>query len=241
MFSSKNFIVIRNKSLLYYWIMKQTVTIEQLFDILEKAVAKFPETLVEHTFHTYKSKFFTLVSTILSARTKDSLTITKLPALWELAKTPADFMHVTPSELELTLKPIGFYKTKALRLIQLGKIIHHDYSGEIPEEIEELIKLPGVGRKTANLVASVVFDKPAICVDTHVHRIMNHIGYVTTKTPEQTEMALRKKLPIQLWQKANRILVLVGQNLANHLTINNPENILNQYVLVDLKSEEPHA
>lgn len=213
--------------------MKKKVTIEQLFEILNKAVSKFPEPLAEHVFHWTNSPFFTLVSTVLSARTKDSLTITKLPALWERAKTPKDFMNLTTEELEPLLRPIGFYKTKAKHLIALGRILHTDYKDIVPEEIDELTKLPGVGRKTANLQLSVACSKPAICVDTHVHRIMNHIGYVKTATPEQTEAALRKKLPLSLWRDANRILVLVGQNLANHHQIKDPDNILNQYELTE--------
>lgn len=209
--------------------MKKSVTIEELFDILDDAVKDFPETLAEHTFHTYKSPFFTLVSTVLSARTKDSLTIKKLPALWERAKTPQDYTEIPQPELEQLLRPINFFSTKAKHLIELGRILHIEQNDIMPESIEELIKLPGVGRKTANLVVSVVFNTPSICVDTHVHRIMNHIGYVSTKTPEQTELALRKKLPMQLWQRTNRILVLVGQNLANHIQIEAPDNILNQY------------
>jgi endonuclease-3 len=212
---------------------KQKVTIYELFDILEVAVKNYPEPLAEHVFHWTQSPFFTLVSTILSARTKDSLTITKLPALWNRAKTPKDFSELTIDELEPLLRPIGFYKTKAQHLINLGKIIHNKFLDVVPEEIDELITLPGVGRKTANLQMSVVSDLPAICVDTHVHRIMNHIGYVHTKTPEQTEIALRKKLPIELWQKTNRILVLLGQNIANHIQIKNPDNILNKYEVID--------
>lgn len=210
---------------------KKLVTIEQLYDILEEAIKKFPEPLAEHTFHTYHSPFFTLVSTILSARTKDSLTITKLPELWKRAHSSEEYMRMTTNELEPLLRPIGFYKTKARHLIALGAKIYNDFHGQIPNTIEELITLPGVGRKTANLVVSVVFNKPAICVDTHVHRIMNHLGYVSTKTPEQTEVALRRKLPRSLWQRTNRILVLVGQHLANHLQIKDPANILNQYTL----------
>lgn len=211
--------------------MKKIVTIEQLFDILEDAVKGFPETLAEHTFHTYKSTFFTLVSTVLSARTKDSLTIKKLPALWGRAKTPQDYAVIPQSELEQLLRPINFFTTKAKHLIELGRILHTEQNDQIPDSIDELVKLPGVGRKTANLVVSVVFNTPSICVDTHVHRIMNHIGYVSTRTPEQTETALRQKLPKHLWQRTNRILVLVGQNLANHLQIKEPNNILNQYVI----------
>lgn len=211
--------------------MKTMVTIEQLYDILETAVANFPEPLAEHTFHWTKSPFFTLISTVLSARTRDSLTITKLPALWEVAKTPADFIRLDQAKLEQLLRPIGFYQTKAKHIKKLSEIVHNELHDVLPDTIEELIKLPGVGRKTANLQLSVVYNKPAICVDTHVHRIMNHIGYVHTKTPEQTEFALRKKLPIQLWQRTNRILVLVGQHLSNHIQMMEPDNILNQYEL----------
>ncbi|MCC7304170.1 endonuclease III [bacterium] len=213
--------------------MRKKVTIEQLFEILDKATSIFPEPLAQHVFHWTNSPFFTLVSTILSARTKDSLTITKLPAIWARAKTPKNFMILTSEELELLLRPIGFYKIKARHLIKLGEIIHKEYNDIVPEEINELVKLPGVGRKTANLQLSVVCGKPAICVDTHVHRIMNHLGYVSTNTPEQTEIALRAKLPKHLWNEANRILVLVGQNLASHVQVKNPDNILNQYELIE--------
>lgn len=213
----------------------QRVTIYELFDIFEEAVKGFPPTLVEHTYAWTKSPFFTLVSTILSARTKDSLTITKLPALWERAKTPKDFMEIKQPELEPLLHPIGFYKTKAKHLIQLGTIVHTELRDIVPETIDELVKLPGVGRKTANLQVSVVGEEPAICVDTHVHRIMNHLNYVQTATPEETEFALRAKLPVDLWRRANRILVLVGQHLANHHQMKDPNNILNQY---HLSSEE---
>lgn len=212
---------------------KKKVTIHEFFAIIEEAIKGFPEPLAEHVFHWTKSPFFTLVSTILSARTRDSLTITKLPGLWDRAKTPLEFSQLSPAELEPLLRPIGFYKTKAKHLIELGKLIHTTYHDQVPDELEELIKLPGVGRKTANLQLSVVNNKPAICVDTHVHRIMNHIGYVHTKTPEQTEMALRKKLPVELWQRSNYLLVLLGQNLSNHIQVNNSENILNQYEIVD--------
>ncbi len=213
--------------------MKQQVTIQQFFDIIENAVSIYPNPLAEHVFAWTKSPFFTLVSTVLSARTKDSLTITKLPKLWERAKTPKEFMQFSQQELESLLLPIGFYKTKARHIIDLSTIIHSELNDIVPDEIEELIKLPGVGRKTANLQLSVVSNKPAICVDTHVHRIMNHIHFVQTSTPEQTEMALRKKLPVELWNRTNRILVLAGQNIANHHQAKDPNNILNLYEIID--------
>ncbi|MFZ6022794.1 MAG: endonuclease III domain-containing protein [Patescibacteria group bacterium] len=211
----------------------QKVTIYELYDILERATKGFPEPLAEHVFHWTKSPFFTLVSTVLSARTKDSLTITKLPDLWSTAKTPLEFSQLTTERLEPMLRPIGFYKTKARHLIDLGVIVHQQYHDVVPSNMEDLLKLPGVGRKTANLQLSVVNNIPAICVDTHVHRIMNHIGYVKTSTPEQTEFALRKKLPMDLWNKTNYLLVLTGQNLANHIQIKDPNNILNTYELIE--------
>lgn len=213
---------------------KQKVTIYELYDILEKSISHVPESFAEHVWHWTKSPFFTLVSTVLSARTRDSLTITKMPGLWEKAKTAADFIKLPQDELEKLIYPVSFYKNKAKHIKALAQKILNEYNNIVPDTVEELVKLPGVGRKTANLQVAVVEDKPAICVDTHVHRIMNHLGYVHTKTPEETEMALRKKLPLDLWKRTNRILVLVGQNLANHVTIKDPGNILNQY---ELKSD----
>lgn len=212
---------------------KKKVTIYELYDILEAAISHVPESFAEHVWHWTKSPFFTLVSTVLSARTKDSLTITKMPALWEKAKTPEDFTKLSTEELEKLIYPVSFYKVKAKHIKELAEIIIRDYNNIVPETVEELVKLPGVGRKTANLQVSVVCNKPAICVDTHVHRLMNHFGYVHTKTPEETEMALRKKLPIDLWQRTNRILVLIGQNFTNHIQIKDPKNIANQYELVN--------
>lgn len=209
--------------------MIKSVTIYEFYDILERAIAHIPEPLAEHTHHLYQSDFFTLLSIVLSARTKDSLTITKLPKLWDSAKTPEDYASIDIHQLEQLLKPIGFYKTKAKHLKKLSEMIISTFHRQIPKTMEGLLQLPGVGRKTANLYLSVVLDTPAICVDTHVHRIMNHIGYVHTKTPEETEMALRKKLPQDLWKRTNRILVVVGQFIANHTQIKNPENLLNQY------------
>lgn len=211
--------------------MKQAVTIHEFYDILENSIKDFPETMAEHVFHWTKSPFFLLISTVLSARSLDKLTLTRLPGLWEVAKTPQELLEVPPEKLEKLIYPIGFYKTKAKHLRALSEMLIDTFHGKVPQTMEELLTLPGVGRKTANLELAIAFNIPAICVDTHVHRIMNHIGYVHTKTPEQTEMALRKKLPKDLWLRTNRILVSVGQNLANYKTINDPHNILNQYTI----------
>lgn len=212
-----------------------TVSIAEFYEALEKGLQSIeaPLSFAEAVHETYKSPFFTLVSIVLSARTKDSLTNTRMPGLWQEASTPEKMMAIPIDRLAQLLRPINFYTTKAKHLKELSSILIEKYQGNVPSEMEQLLELPGVGRKTANLVQSVVFDIPAICVDTHVHRIMNHIGYVTTKTPEQTEFALRKKLPKELWIKTNRILVLVGQHLSNHIQMKDPNNILNKYKVTD--------
>lgn len=214
---------------------KQKVTIHELYDILEDAIKDFPEGMIQAIHKKYNDPFFTTVATLLSARTKDTTTEPKLPKIYEKAHTPQQFLDMPLEELEQLLFPIGFYKTKANNIKKLSKIVRDELNGEIPKSVEGLIKLPGVGIKTANLVADVAFEIPAICVDTHVHRIMNHLGYVDTKSPNETEKALKKKLPIELWRRTNSILVIVGQYMSNHVKIKDPDNILNQYELIEEK------
>ena len=122
------------------------------------------------------------------------------------------------SRIEKAIYPVGFYKTKAKNIRKICRILLSRNNGNVPEELNELVELPGVGRKTANLVITLGFGKPGICVDTHVHRITNRWGYVRTKTPEQTEMALRKKLPGQYWIIINDLLVTYGQNLCKPIS-----------------------
>jgi len=150
--------------------------------------------------------FKILVSTILSARTKDEVTFKAYQRLFSKVKKPRDLANLSLNEVQELIYPVGFYKTKAKYLKKLAGL------KSVPDEIDELVKLPGVGRKTANLVRSVAFGKPGICVDTHVHRITNRWGYVETRTPHQTEMALREKLPAKHWHEVNFLLVLFGQN-----------------------------
>ena len=220
--------------------MKQLVTIEQLFDILGQEIKEqnFPETLVEHTFHQYKSAFFTLVSTILSARTKDSLTITKLPALWKRAKTPEDFMRLSVAELEPLLKPIGFYKTKARHLIETGKMVHESYNNQIPDEIEELIKLPGVGRKTANVILQEAFGKSeGIVVDTHVKRFSNLFGLTKNQDPVKIEKDLMEIVDKKDWREFGLGLIYYGRTYCKasckHTDCPLKEFVSNQFL--DLK------
>ena len=131
-----------------------------------------------------------------------------------VARTPEVMVKLAPGEIEKLIYPVGFYPTKAKRLISISRILIEQHGGEVPNTLEELTALPGVGRKTANLVLVEGFKIPAICVDTHVHRISNRIGYVKTKTPDKTEQALRKKLPKRHWVRYNELLVAFGQVLC---------------------------
>lgn len=154
-----------------------------------------------------------LTATILSARTKDETTAAAAGRLFKKAPTISQLSELTVEEIEKLIYPVGFYKNKAKYLHKLPQSLQ-EFDNTVPDTIEELLTLPGVGRKTANLVRSVAFSKPAICVDTHVHRIMNIWQYVATSTPEQTEMALRKKLPQNHWMTVNSLLVAFGQSIC---------------------------
>jgi endonuclease III len=158
--------------------------------------------------------FETLISTILSLRTKDKVTETASRHLLSRAPTPEILANLPTKEIERLIYPVGFYHTKAKHLSETCRSLLHDFGGKVPRSMDELLKLPGVGRKTANLVLTVGFGDYGICVDTHVHRISNLWGYVATKTPEETEFALRRKLPKRHWKTFNDILVTFGQNLC---------------------------
>lgn len=164
------------------------------------------------------SPFEVLVATILSLRTKDEVTAVAAKQLLSKANTPPDLMALDEQTIEKLIYPVGFYPTKAKQLRRICRIIMDKYNGRVPDTIEELLELPGVGRKTANLVLVEGFSQEAICVDTHVHRISNRIGYVKTKTPEQTEFALRKKLPRKHWVRYNELLVAFGQVLCRPIS-----------------------
>ncbi|MEN8199632.1 MAG: exodeoxyribonuclease III, partial [Thermodesulfobacteriota bacterium] len=158
-----------------------------------------------------KDPFKVLVATILSARTKDEVTAKASERLFGRGDSVEKLAGLDAAILEKLIYPVGFYKNKAKYLTQLPEKLAADFDSRVPETMEGLLSLPGVGRKTANLVLAQAFGVPAICVDTHVHRIMNIWGYVKTKTPEQTEMALRKKLPEKYWIRINSLLVAFGQ------------------------------
>jgi endonuclease III len=192
--------------------LSPTIDIRKIHSVVEKEFAHFRMPVVDIIELQTKDPFKVLVTTILSARTKDETTTQAARRLFSQVKNMADLAKVPAGRLEKLIFPVGFYRTKARMLKQLPGEIDRLYKGDIPETVDELVKLPGVGRKTANLVVTIAFHKPAICVDVHVHRICNRLGYVKTKTPFETEMRLRKILPQDLWLTINSYLVSFGQH-----------------------------
>lgn len=162
----------------------------------------------------FKNPYLVLIACILSLRTNDRTTYPATLRMLELAKTPNEMKKVKVEDLEKAIYPVGFYSNKAKQIIELSRIISDDMDGKVPDSIDELCKFNGVGRKTANLVLAKGFGIPAICVDVHVHRIFNRLGLVKTKTPEETEFALREKLPVRYWLDINTLLVTHGQNVC---------------------------
>jgi endonuclease-3 len=158
--------------------------------------------------------FETLVSTILSLRTKDAVTEAASRRLLARAPTPEAIAALGARAIERLIYPVGFYRTKARSLRATCRILLEQHRGKVPRDLDALLDLPGVGRKTANLVVTVGYGDYGICVDTHVHRITNLWGYVRTRTPEETERALRRKLPRRHWKSYNDLLVTFGQNLC---------------------------
>ena len=187
------------------------MNIEYYLDTLEQEVADYRVPVVDLIGVQTADPFRVLIATILSARTKDEVTALASERLFAQASNAAALMSLSEKKIQDLIYPVGFYKSKAAHLRKTAELLVETYDNTVPRTLEGLMELPGVGRKTANLVLAVAFDLPAICVDTHVHRIMNIWGYVKTKTPFETEMALREKLPISYWKKVNSILVAFGQ------------------------------
>ncbi len=159
-----------------------------------------------------------LIGTILSARTRDENTSVVVKKLFIKYKSASSLAQAKLSDVEKIVKSTGFYHVKAKRIIEVASLIDSKYSGKVPDSLDELLKLPGVGRKTANCVLVYAFDKPAIPVDTHVHRISNRLGLVQTKTPEKTEIELMKKIPKKYWLKINDTFVMYGQNICKPIS-----------------------
>lgn len=197
--------------------MKSEFDIRGVLSRLVEAVRTMRVPVVDLVAVQTRDPYKVLVATILSARTKDETTARAAARLFARAPDLASLGLLGDEEIARLIYPVGFYRTKAKHLAQLPGALTAGFGGVIPATVEQLVELPGVGRKTANLVVAVAFGKPAICVDTHVHRIMNVWGYVRTKTPLETEMALRRQLPGEYWLTVNSILVAFGQGVCRPL------------------------
>lgn len=189
--------------------------IHVIMPVLRAAVAAWQMPIVDAMAQEDETPYKILIATMLSLRTQDTTTGPASQRLFALADTPAAMVTLSAETIEKAIYPVGFYKVKALNVLQVSRILLETYDGRVPDTIEALVKLPGVGRKVANLVLTMGYGLPGICVDTHVHRITNRWGYVHTKTPEQTEFALRAKLPPAYWIEINGHLVALGQNLCH--------------------------
>ncbi|MCD6484431.1 MAG: endonuclease III [Candidatus Odinarchaeota archaeon] len=188
--------------------------ITEVLERLKKEIKKYKSPAVTFFALRGDDPFKILISTVLSLRTKDDVTYAAAERLFKFVDNPYDALKLGEKKIAELIYPVGFYNMKAKNIIKISKILTEKYSGKVPDNLEELLKLPGVGRKTANLVLILGFNKEGICVDTHVHRIVNRWGYVKTKTPEETEFALREKLPKKHWKEINNILVTWGQNVC---------------------------
>ena len=186
--------------------------IDEVIKILQNA--KQPQSDFVKLMDNFKNPYLVLIACILSLRTNDKTTYPATLRMLKLAKTPQETMHVAEEDLANAISHLGFYKNKPAQIIEPSKIIVEKYNGKVPDSIDELCKFRGVGRKTANLVMTLGFGEPAICVDVHVHRIFNRLGYIKTKNPEETEFALREKLPKKYWIPINTLLVTHGQNVC---------------------------
>lgn len=182
--------------------------------ILEEEVRRFGVPIVTEIAHKRRDPYHVLVSTLLSLRTKDETTRKAADRLLGNAPTPARMLRLSEEKIRELIYPVGFYKTKATVIKGACREILERFGGRVPDDVDTLLTLKGVGRKTANLVVTLGYGKPGICVDTHVHRITNRLGYVRTKSPEETEFALREKLPRRYWIPINDCLVAYGQNIC---------------------------
>lgn len=192
--------------------------IDKTIQILKKAIKQWKVPIVTQVAEKGRDPFKVLISCILSLRTKDDTTAAASYRLFKIADTPFEILQIKDRTLEKTIYPVGFYRTKTKSIKSVCETLISQYNGRVPDKIEELIKLKGVGRKTANLVVTLGYNKLGICVDIHVHRISNRLGYIKTTTPEKTEFALRKKLPQKHWIIYNDLLVTFGQNLCKPIS-----------------------
>jgi endonuclease-3 len=201
---------------LFHFVMEtgmKDADIHSVVKILREEYSRWEEPIVTRVSKA-RDPYLTLISTLISLRTKDDVTRAASEKLFKKADTPEKMVQLSEKEIGTAIYPAGFYRVKAGNIKRVSRILCERYGGMVPDTLDELLSLPGVGRKTANLVVTLAYGKQGICVDTHVHRIMNRLGYVQTKTPDKTEFALREKLPEEYWIEINDLLVTYGQNLC---------------------------
>lgn len=192
--------------------------ITRVIRALRRTSRQWNPTAVTAVAQDSRDPFRVLISCLISLRTKDEVTAQASARLFHLARTPGAMRKLSATRIARAIYPAGFYRTKARTIKGLSRTLLEKHGGKVPDDLETLLSLKGVGRKTANLVITVAYGKPGICVDTHVHRISNRLGIVKTTTPEQTEFALRRVLPRRYWILYNDLLVTFGQNVCKPIS-----------------------
>ncbi len=185
--------------------------INTVIKILKKELEVGTLPIVSHLAEDQRDPFVILISTLLSLRTKDEVTAVATERLFALASTPQEMLQVPLDKIARTIYPVGFYRVKARTIHHVCRELIKRFASKVPDDLDDLLSMKGIGRKTANLVVTLAYGKDGICVDTHVHRISNRLGYVKTKTPDETEFALRDKLPRRHWIIYNTIMVAFGR------------------------------
>jgi endonuclease-3 len=193
-------------------------TMSRVVRALRESAPRWRPTAVAEVAARRRDPFRILIACLLSLRTQDATTGPAAERLFRLAATPQGLTRLGPRRIERAIFPVGFYRTKARAIVGICRDVLLRFGGRVPDRLEDLLTLRGVGRKTANLVVTMGFGKPGICVDTHVHRISNRLGFVRTRHPHATELALRRKLPRRFWIEINDLLVAFGQNVCRPLS-----------------------
>jgi endonuclease III len=196
----------------------EDIKINDVIKILKKELAVGTMPIVSHLAENQRDPFVILISTLLSLRTKDEVTEVATERLFDLATTPAEMLKVPQAKIAKTIYPVGFYHVKARTIHSVCRDLIKRFNSEVPDDLDELLSIKGVGRKTANLVVTLAYGKEGICVDTHVHRISNRLGYVKTKIPDETEFALHAKLPRKHWIIYNTIMVAFGRKTCKPIS-----------------------
>jgi len=186
--------------------------------IIEVLKEEYKDRLTALDDSSLKDPFQILISCLLSLRTRDETTIEASKRLFSIAKSPEEVLRLSKEEIEKAIYPVGFYRKKAETIYEISRRLVEEYNSSVPDTIDELLKFKGVGRKTANIVITHAYQKPGIAVDTHVHRISNRLGLVSTKNPEKTEFALKKVIPEEYWISLNSLFVIHGQTICTPLS-----------------------